>query len=70
LMTMTPQFLYCIRPARPMMLVEGATEYEAAVVAQHFRYLQELVDTGAVLLAGRTLNNDDKAFGVMRNDPV
>jgi uncharacterized protein YciI len=53
-----------------MMLVEGATEYEAAVVAQHFRYLQELVDTGAVLLAGRTLNNDDKAFGVMRNDPV
>jgi uncharacterized protein YciI len=53
-------------------------------VTEHFRYIQELVETGVVLLAGRTLNNDDKAFGIviitaasesdaigiMRNDPA
>jgi uncharacterized protein YciI len=83
-MTTRHQFLYRIRPVRPTMLVDGPTESEAAIVVEHFRYLQQLVDTGVVLLAGRTLNNDDKAFGIviftaasesdamgiMRNDPA
>jgi uncharacterized protein YciI len=59
------QFLYRIRPTRPAMLAQGPTEHESAAVAEHFLYLQELVQAGVVLLAGRTLNNDDKAFGIV-----
>jgi uncharacterized protein YciI len=59
-----PQFLYRIRPTRPAMLVEGPTEGEAEIVGQHFDYLRHLVDAGVVLMAGRTLNTDDSAFGI------
>lgn len=59
-----PQFLYRIRPTRPAMLAEGPTEREAEIVGQHFEYLRRLVDEGIVLMAGRTLNTDESAFGI------
>lgn len=59
------QFLYRIRPARPAMLSEGPTEHESAVVGRHFEYLQGLVAQGIVLMAGRTLNDDETAFGIV-----
>jgi uncharacterized protein YciI len=59
-----PQFLYRIAPTRPAMLSEGPTEHEAAIIGEHFRYLQDLVARGVVLMAGRTLNTDDRAFGI------
>ena len=64
-MTSKVQFLYCIRPARAEMLCDGPTEREATIVAEHFLYLQGLVEDGVVLMAGRTLNNDDTTFGLV-----
>jgi len=58
------QFLYRIRPTRLGMLTEGPTEREAAILAEHFQYLQELVSEGIVLMAGRTLIADEQAFGI------
>ena len=46
------------------MLAEGPTEREARIVGQHFEYLRRLVDEGIVVMAGRTLNTDESAFGI------
>lgn len=62
---MMQQFLYRLHPARPRMLIEGPTEHEASIVGEHFRYLQTLVAEGIVLMAGRTLNADASAFGIV-----
>jgi uncharacterized protein YciI len=64
-MTMRRQFLYRIRPVRLNMLAEGPTPEEANIVADHFRYLQALVERNVVFLAGRTLNDDASAFGIV-----
>ena len=59
------QYLYRIQPTRPAMLSEGPTPEEAAAVGAHFGYLQDLVDTGKVLMAGRTLTTDERSFGIV-----
>ena len=58
------QFLYCIRPTRTEMLVES-TPQEDRIVGEPFEYLRGLSDRGVVLLAGRTLNTDASAFGIV-----
>jgi uncharacterized protein YciI len=63
--TTMQQFLYRIQPVRLGMLTEGPTDREAAIVGDHFRYLQRLVAEGTVLMAGRTLNADDRTFGIV-----
>ena len=60
-----PQFLYRIEPARPAMLTDGPTDREASIVAQHFQYLQRMVEAGVVLMAGRTLEVGERAFGIV-----
>ena len=83
-LTATQQYLYRIQPVRHTMLTDGPTAHEAEIVARHFEYLQQHVAQGAVLHAGRTLNTDASAFGIvilaatteakaleiMRNDPA
>lgn len=78
-----PQYLYRIHPTRLGMLTEGPTEQEARIISEHFAYLKDLTAAGTVLMAGRTLNNDERTFGIvvfvaeseagaeelMRNDP-
>ena len=59
------QYLYKIQPTRPEMLIDGATPEEDAAVDAHFSYLQDLTRRGVVLLAGRTLNTDPSAFGIV-----
>ena len=59
-----PQYLYRIRPTRPEMLLDSTPNEDRATEA-HFTYLQELADRGTVLLAGRTLNTDPTAFGIV-----
>ena len=59
------QYLYRIQPTRPAMLSEGPTPEEAAAVGAHFGYLQDLVDVGRVLMAGRTLTTDEHSFGIV-----
>jgi uncharacterized protein YciI len=56
---------YRIQPARPGLLAEGPTERETAIVAEHFQYLKDLAAQGVVLMAGRTTEPNDQAFGIV-----
>jgi uncharacterized protein len=60
-----PQFLYRIQPVRVAILVEGPTALEASIIGEHFNYLAKLVEDGVVLMAGRTLNTDERTFGIV-----
>lgn len=60
-----PVYLYKIQPVRPAMLTEGPTPDEAALVSQHFAYLQHLMAEGVLILAGRTTNTDFSSFGIV-----
>jgi len=59
------EYLYLIRPARIEMLSQSSTPEEDAIVAEHFAYLQRALADGVLILAGRTLNTDDKSFGIV-----
>ncbi len=59
-----PTYIYRIQPVRPEMLSSGATEEEAGITAEHFAYLDKLMNEGALILAGRTLNSDYSSFGI------
>ena len=59
------QFLYLLTPARLEMLMEGSTERETAIVAEHFAHLERLTEQGVALLMGRTQNNDERTFGIV-----
>jgi uncharacterized protein YciI len=59
------QFLYRIQPTRLGMLTESMTDRETAIVNKHFEYLQKLVAEGVVFMAGRTLNADERTFGIV-----
>ncbi len=59
------QHLYRLQPSRPDMLESGPTAREAAIIEEHFTYLQRLCAEGIVLLAGRTLRTDADAFGIV-----
>ena len=59
-----PTYLYRIQPIRPEMLSEGPSEEEARITGEHFAYLKKLQETGKLILAGRTLNDDYSAFGI------
>jgi uncharacterized protein len=58
-------YLYKIQPSRIEMLTHGPTPEEAEIVVQHFTYLKQLTEQGVVVLAGRTLNTDEKSFGIV-----
>jgi len=61
-------FLYTLRPTRLAMLTEGATPDEQALAARHWAYSQELLTSGTLIFAGRTLQRDPTtfAFAVVR----
>jgi len=59
------QYIYRIQPTRPSMLAQGPTARETEMVSKHFAYLQALLEAGTVLMAGRTTNDDDRAFGIV-----
>ena len=58
------QFVYRVRAVRVEML-KSPTEKESAIAEEHFNYLKELNVKGVVILAGKTLNNDESAFGIV-----
>jgi uncharacterized protein YciI len=78
------QFLYRLEPARVEMVTVGPTPDEAAIVSQHFAYLENLTTQGVMLLVGRTQDNspdtiglaifqaesEDQARAIMENDPA
>ncbi len=58
------QYLYRIVPRRLGMLTDGPTAEEAAIVDEHFAYLQRLTEAGVMLFVGRTLTVDEATFGI------
>lgn len=59
------QFIYVLKLI-PTLLDEGNwTEKEEKIVSAHFNMLQELQRDGRLILAGRTLNMDEKTFGIV-----
>ncbi|GAB3260509.1 YciI family protein [Chitinimonas naiadis] len=58
------QFLYLIRPTRSDMLKQGLTDAESQAMAAHFAYLQAAQAQGQLILAGRTLEVDERGFGI------
>ena len=64
-MTENVQYLYTIKPTRREMLSEGPTAEESRAIEEHFSYLKVLTERRIVILAGRTLNDDETGFGII-----
>ena len=59
------QFIYVLK-LKPFLLTESNwTKEEEAIVDNHFNVLKELQRDGKLILAGRTLNMDEKTFGIV-----
>ena len=59
------EYLYRIQPTRPEMLSQGPSPEEGRLIGEHFAYLQDLVARGVVSFAGRTMDPDADAFGLV-----
>ncbi len=57
-------FVYFLRTKRLEMLTKGPTAEEARILAEHSNYLERLAADGVVMLAGRTMNNDETTVGI------
>lgn len=57
------EYIYVIRPTRMGMLTESTLE-EDRIVGEHFQYLKRNTEAGIVLLAGRTLTDENEPRGM------
>ena len=78
------QFIYVLKLIPNLLNESNWTEKDNEIVSAHFNVLQGLQRDGRLILAGRTLNMDEKTFGIvilevdseeeaqtiMRNDPA
>lgn len=59
------QFLYTLKVVPRLVKAEGWTDADNKIVAQHAQRLQRLLTNGQLILAGRTLNEDEEAIGIV-----
>lgn len=59
------QFIYVLKLLPNLLIERNWTEKQAEIVSIHFKVLQELHQAGKLILAGRTLNMDEKTFGIV-----
>lgn len=59
------EYIYMLKVTRPEMLTEGPTIDEEQALDRHFRYLQEQLTAGRVILFGRTQTTHDATFGLV-----
>ncbi len=59
------EYIYLLKVTRPAMLTEGPTIDEEQALDAHFRYLQEQLTAGRVVLFGRTQTTHADTFGVV-----
>ncbi len=64
-MSRIANFLYTTHATRAGMVLEGPTAEEEQILEKHFLYMKAMTEKGVVILAGRTMTNDDKAFGLV-----
>ena len=60
-----PQYMYVLRVAPGFHEARSWTDREEAVVARHFERLAKAVESGQVILAGRTTEALPETFGVV-----
>ena len=58
------QFIYVLRLVPRLQEDKAWTEQDKAAVDQHFNRFKEAVKSGQLILAGRTHETGDKAFGI------
>ena len=58
-------YLVVLRPARIEMLTVGPTAEESRHVGEHFEYCSNLVASGKMLLAGRTVGTLSETIGIL-----
>jgi len=59
------QFLYKLKLKPQYLDQNNWTDKENDIVQRHFMRLKELTEKGTVILAGRTLNEDETQFGIV-----
>ncbi len=59
------QFIYVLKLIPHLLDESNWTEKEEKIVDRHFTKLQELLQEEKLILAGRTLNMDEKTFGIV-----
>jgi len=59
------QFIYVLKLIPSLLSESNWTEREEDIVNRHFKRLQVLHKEGKLILAGRTLNMDEKTFGIV-----
>lgn len=78
------QFIYVLRLLPHLINENNWTETENEAVDKHFNMLENLLEEGKLILAGRTLDSGEKRFGIvileveseeeaqyiMKNDPA
>lgn len=61
----TRHYLYRVRAGRPELLTDGPTPEEEGIMVEHFQWLHQQADQGTLIMAGRTLNDDETSFGIV-----
>ncbi|MCR8849503.1 YciI family protein [Rossellomorea sp. SC111] len=59
------EFIYVLKLIPRLYQEENWTAGDEEIVKRHFERLKEWTDNGTVILAGRTLNEEEKAFGIV-----
>ncbi|MGR3763338.1 YciI family protein [Rossellomorea sp. NS-SX7] len=59
------EYIYILKLIPRLHKEENWTGEDEKVVADHFKRLKEYRDRGVVILAGRTLNEEENAFGIV-----
>lgn len=58
------QFIYVLRLVPRLYDDKAWTDRDEAAVQEHFNLFKEVVKSGQLILAGRTLESGDKTFGI------
>ncbi|MGE6755063.1 YciI family protein [Rossellomorea sp. NPDC071047] len=59
------EFIYVLKLVPDLHKEENWTSADEDIVQQHFQRLKEFTEAGVVILAGRTLNEEENAFGIV-----
>ncbi|KPL57793.1 YciI family protein [Rossellomorea vietnamensis] len=59
------EFIYVLKLIPRLYQEANWTAGDEEIVQRHFERLKELTDGGTVILAGRTLNEEENAFGIV-----
>src|SRR5689334_8202026 len=58
------QFIYVLRPVPRLYSDSAWTDSDKAAVSRHFVRFQQAIETGQLILAGRTSETGEKTFGI------